>query len=75
MSLTATGFVNEIYYKKQATSNIRTKLFSKNLFFTKINMRDSEYKTQDGSVKLHPTIGKKWVLLIKNYFDSYGFHQ
>ena len=38
-----------------------------------INLRDGPFKSDNGTVNLHPSKGTHWVsYLNENYFDSYG---
>ena len=73
--MTFNDFIHEHNLKNKATSIIKIQqvLCSIGLNNFGIYLRDGPFKSDIGSVNLHPSKGTHWVVYInENYFDSYG---
>ena len=73
--MTFNDFIKKHNLKNKATSNIKIQqvLSSLSLNDVGIYLRDGPFKSDIGTVNLHPSKGTHWVCYKnQNYFDSYG---
>ena len=73
--MTFNEFIKEYKLKNKATSNLKIQqvLSSLSLDGVGILLGDGPFKSDLGSVNLHPSKGTHWICYInENCFDSYG---
>ena len=73
--ITFNDFTKKYNLKNRATSNIKIQQILSSLSFIDVGiyLRDGPFKSDIGTVNLHPSKDSHWVCyIIENYFDSYG---